>query len=149
MPVINPWKSYHQTATMTAPPGQIILMLYDGALRFLERALAGFAFPDPAEQNMAVHNNLQRAGDIIRELNCVLNLESGGELAETLRRLYDYFERRINTSNTRKQRAGIEEVIQHLSILRDAWAAMLRGEGAAALAQPATVAVPAVNAVRY
>ena len=149
MPVINPWKSYHQTATMTAPPGQIILMLYDGALRFLERALAGFSHSDLAEQNMAVHNNLQRAGDIIRELNAVLNLENGGELAETLRRLYDYFELRINTSNMKKQRAGIEEVIRHLSVVREAWAAMLRGDGPVGLAEPATMPVPGRSSVLY
>ena len=68
MPPINPWKSYHQTATLTAPPGQIILMLYDGVLKFLERALAGFNWEDPGQFNMTVNNNLQRASDIIREL---------------------------------------------------------------------------------
>lgn len=88
MPAINPWKSYHQTATLTAPPGQIILMLYDGALRFLERASVGFRCTDPAELNMTVHNNLLRARDIIRELDCALNHEQGGELADTLHRLY-------------------------------------------------------------
>jgi flagellar secretion chaperone FliS len=95
MPAINPWKAYHQTATLTAPPGQIILMLYDGALRFLDRALTGFSCDDPAELNMTVNNNLQRARDIIRELDCALDIDRGGELAETLHRLYDYFEHRI------------------------------------------------------
>ena len=129
MPAVNPWKSYHKTATLTAPPGQIILMLFDGALRFLDRALAGFKHSDPALLNMTVHNNLQRAGDIIRELDCVLDREKGGELAETLHRLYEYFQERLHASNLRKQRHGIEEVIQHLGVLREAWAAMLRGEG--------------------
>lgn len=128
MPVKNPWKSYQQTATLTAPPGQIILMLYDGAVRFLERALLGFGKNDPAEFNMAVHNNLQRAQDIIRELDCALNMEQGGELAATLHRLYDYFESRIQASNLKKQAAGIQEVIDHLNVLRDAWATMLRGQ---------------------
>jgi flagellar protein FliS len=149
MPVINPWKSYHQTATLTAPPGQVILMLYDGALRFLERALTGFQRTDPAEVNMTIHNNLQRARDIIRELNCCLNLENGGDLAETLRRLYDYFEHRIHTSNVRKKREGIEEVIRHLSVLRDAWASMLRGEGPLGLAEPAPARALVANSASY
>src|SRR5690242_11722461 len=136
MRAINPWKSYHQTATMTAPPGQVVLMLYDGALRFLERALEGFSCADRTELTLTVHNNLQRARDIIRELNACSNLENGGDLAETLRRLYDYFDHRIHTSNIRKKRDGIEEVIRHLSVLRDAWAAMLRGEGPAGFAEP-------------
>jgi flagellar protein FliS len=139
MPVINPWKSYHQTATLTAPPGQIILMLYDGALRFLARALNGFACEDPAELNMTVNNNLARALDIIRELDQALDVDQGGELAVTLRRLYNYFQQRIQASNLKKQRKGIEEVIEHLSGLREAWATMLRGEGEAA--QPALAVV--------
>ena len=128
MPAINPWKAFQQSATLTAPPGQIILMLYDGALRFLERALSGFDLPDPAQSNMAVNNNLQRARDIIRELDCALNHKKGGELAETLHHLYQYFEGRLHTSNVKTQRHGTEEVIQHLNVLRDAWATMLKGE---------------------
>jgi len=146
MAVINPWKSYHQTATLTAPPGQIILMLYDGALRFLHGALTGFSHTDPAQLNMTVNNNLQRATDIIRELDFALNFEKGGELAETLHRLYNYFISRLHSSNLKKQRDGIEEVIQHLGVLREAWATMLRGEGPAAIAQPADVPVLAVTA---
>jgi|SRR5579862_2181317 len=133
MAAINPWNSYRQTATLTAPRGQIILMLYDGAIRFLESALRGFAFTDPREVNMTIHNNLQRASDVIRELDFALDVDKGGELAVTLRRLYTYFQQRIQVSNIRKQRAGIEEVIQYLNVLRDAWATMLKGEGAAAL----------------
>ena len=120
MHVVDPWKSYRQIATQTAPPGQLVLMLYEGTLRSLERALAGFALEDPAEFHMAVHNNLQRAQDIIRELNLALNMEKGGQFAATLRRLYDYFDRRIWESNVQKKREGIEEVIRHLTILRDA-----------------------------
>lgn len=146
---IDPWKSYHQTATLTAPPGQIVLMLYDGALRFLERALAGFGCADRAELTLTVHNNLQRARDIIRELKCSLNREGGGDLAETLHRLYEYFEHRLHTSNIRKKRDGVEEVIRHLTVLRDAWAAMLRGEGSAAFSEPVPATALAATSAAY
>lgn len=125
MHVADPWKSYRQVSTLTAPPGQIILMLYDGALAAMERALPGFSLEDPAQANMVVHNNLQRALEIIRELNYALNMDQGGECAITLRRLYDYFDRRLWDSNVRKHRNGVDEVIRHLSELRDAWATML------------------------
>jgi len=121
----DPWKSYQKTATLTAPPGQIVLMLFDGALRSLERALVGFSYSDPRDANMTIHNNLSRAQQIIRELNHALNMEQGGEFASTLRRLYDYFDRRIAESNFQKRREGIDEVIRHMTELRDAWAAML------------------------
>lgn len=134
MHVANPWKSYRQIATQTAPPGQLVLMLYEGAIRFLERGLAGFDLQDPAEANMTVHNNLQRAVDIIRELNVSLNMEQGGEFASTLRRLYEYFDRRIWESNMQKQPDGVKEVIRHISVLRDAWASMLSGRNHTELA---------------
>jgi flagellar protein FliS len=104
-------------------------MLYEGALRFLEQALSGFTKEDPAEFNGTINNNIQRAQAIIRELNGSLNLALGGELAFQLRRLYDYFDRRLLESNVRKQEDGIREVIARISTLRDAWAAMLKGEG--------------------
>lgn len=125
----NPWKSYRQIATQTAPPGQLILMLFDGALHSMERALSGFEQAEPRMRNQTIHNNLRRAVDIIRQLNSSLNLEAGGELAQTLRRLYHYFDSRLTESNLKKQREGIDEVIGHLSGIRDAWATMLEQQG--------------------
>lgn len=125
MPAANPWKSYRQIATQTAPPGQLVLMLYEGAINRLERSLPGFAMDDPAQAISTIHNNLERALEIIRELNRALNMEQGGECAVTLRRLYNYFERRLNTGNIRDRKTAIEEVIRHLTVLRDAWAEML------------------------
>jgi len=143
MPASDPWKSYRLIATQTAPPGQLILLLFDGALRHLERGLTGFACDDPAQANMTIHNNFQRALDIVRELNRSVNLEQGGECASTFRQLYDYFERRIFESNIRKRPEGVREVIKHLSVLRDAWAAMLSNQGtppAEAPVRPAALA---------
>lgn len=129
MNTVNSWKSYRQIATKTAPPGQLVLMLFDGALHSLERALIGFDYMDPREKNQTVHNNLQRAVNIIRFLNNSLNLEAGGKLAETLRNLYHYFDQRIMESNFRKRREGVDEVISSLKELRDAWATMLVNQG--------------------
>jgi flagellar protein FliS len=129
MNTANPWKSYRQIATQTAPPGQLVLMLFDGALHSLERALVGFDYADPCEKNQTIHNNLQRAVNIIRQLNNSLNLEAGGQLAETLRNLYCYFDRRIVESDFGKRRDGVDEVIVHLKELRDAWAKMLACQG--------------------
>jgi len=137
MRAANPWKSYRETATLTAPPGQIVLMLYEGAIRSLERSLPGFSNPDPAESNMIIHNNLQRAHQIVRELNVALNMKEGGEFAENMRRLYNYFERRIWESNVKKNPTGVGEVIRHLNVLRDAWATMLSRQGST---EPATLA---------
>ena len=129
----NPWKSYRQIATQTAPPGQLVLMLFDGALRSLDRALLGFNYADVGERNATIHNNLQRAIDILRELDGSLDLEAGGQLADTLRNLYTYFERRLLDSNLTKTRKGIDDVIPMLKQLRDAWFKMLNSAPAPAL----------------
>jgi flagellar protein FliS len=121
----NPWQSYRQVATRTASPGQLVLMLYEGAIRFLERAEAGFQLEDPVEFNTTINDNILRAQDIVRELDFSLNVEAGGELAAQLRRLYDYFDRTLLEANLRKDPAGIVEVIKRITVLRDAWATML------------------------
>ena len=127
----NPWQSYRQVATRTASPGQLVLMLYEGAIRFLERAHAGFRLEDPVEFNTTINNNILRAQDILLELDFSLNVEQGGELAIQLRRLYDYFDRILLEANLRKDPKGVTEVIQRITDLRDAWATMLTQQGQA------------------
>jgi flagellar protein FliS len=129
MSFANSIKSYTRIAAKTAPPGVLILMLFDRALSSLETALGGFEYTDPREKNETIHNNLRRAVDIIRLLNHSLNLQEGGELAGTLRRLYVYFEERLVNSNQRKSQDGVHEVIGHLRPIRDAWAEMLNKQG--------------------
>jgi flagellar protein FliS len=104
-------------------------MLYEGAARFLERAMAGFDMDDPAESNQAISNNIIRAQDIIFELNVTLNVEQGGELAMRLRRLYDYMDRRLMEANLKKEQATLKEIHGRIVVLRDAWAQMLNGLG--------------------
>ena len=85
MATAAPLRSYQTIATQTAPPGQLVLMLYEGAIRFLERALAGFQHEDPLEFNETINNNVIRAQDILNELSNSLDLHQGGALAATLR----------------------------------------------------------------
>lgn len=139
----NPWQSYRQVATRTASPGQLVLMLYEGAIRFLERAEAGFQLEDPVEFNTTINDNILRAQDIVRELDFSLNVEAGGELAAQLRRLYDYFDRTLLEANLRKDPAGIVEVIKRITVLRDAWATMLEQQGDSTKAQTPTAELAA------
>jgi len=131
MTTAAPLRSYQTIATQTAPPGQLVLMLYEGAIRFLERALTGFQHKDPLEFNLTINNNVLRAQEILSELNNSLDLDQGGDLATTLRGLYGYMNRQLNLSNRRKSPEGIHDTIKRLSVLRDAWSEMLRQQGAA------------------
>ena len=54
-------------------------------------------------------------------------MEAGGEVAANLRRLYEYLDRRLLESNIKKEAGGIKEVIARITVLRDAWSAMLSG----------------------
>jgi flagellar secretion chaperone FliS len=139
---LNPWQSYRQVATQTATPGQLVLMLFDGAIRFLECARQGFGFDDPRDFNQTINNNVLRAQAIINELNLALDLEKGGDFAITLRRLYNYMDHRLQEANQYKKEEGIVEVVRRLTTLRDAWAEMLQNTGVAA---PETITLSAMG----
>ncbi|MBE7498738.1 MAG: flagellar export chaperone FliS [Verrucomicrobiales bacterium] len=128
MSYARPWTSYRQTSTQTASPGQLVLMLYDGALRFLAQALEGFRHEDPLAFHQTISNNVLRAQSILGELNSTLDMDRGGALARTLRALYDYLDDRLTESNFRKRADGIQDAMRRLTVLRDAWAEMLRGQ---------------------
>src|SRR5271156_4401033 len=126
----DPWQSYRKVATQTAPPEHLVLMLYDGAISFLEMGLMGFNYSDPLEFNLTINNNVLRAQAIVYEMNARLDMEKGGEAAANFRRLYDYLYRRLQEGNVKKKKSPIEEVIRHLRALRESWAEMLhRGQG--------------------
>lgn len=138
------FQSYRQAATRSASPGQIVLMLYDGVLRFLEQARKGFALDDPKEFNETINNNIQRAQAIVNEMNASLNMTEGGEFARRMRGLYHYLDDKLQEANLTKTEAGIDEVIRHVTVLRDAWAEMLQ-KGVADPASPETTSAPAVS----
>jgi flagellar protein FliS len=141
----RPWNAYRQITAQTASPGQLVLMLYDGALQFLRKALTGFDLEDPAEANQTINNNLIRAQDILCELNNTLNVAEGGQLAQTLRRLYEYMDERLIESNLRKNPDGILDTLNRLTVLRDAWNEML-GRNNAVPANPQAGPAPAERA---
>ena len=135
-PQTKAWQSYRQVATQTASPGQLVLLLYNGIIRFLEQARLGFGLDDPKEFNETIHNNIQRAQAIINEMDQSLNMADGGEFAERMRGLYNYFDRRLQEGNLSKTEPAIVEVIKHVTVLRDSWSEMLQqGAGTVDTAQ--------------
>ena len=119
-------RTYRVNAVLTASPGQLVLMLYDGALKAL--AIAQVAFERPEEdfrRYETINEQILKAQAIINELQSGLNFELGGEFARTMHRLYDYHYRRLLEANLRKQVAPVIEVERLIRDLRDAWAEML------------------------
>jgi flagellar protein FliS len=121
----SPLNIYRKTATTTASPGELVLMLYDGALRFMAAAEIGFQEPNFARQNELVHNNILRTQAIITELQATLNMEKGGEFSENLYRLYDFMQDHLMQANREKNLEKIKVVAGFMQDIRDAWAQMM------------------------
>jgi len=119
-------RTYRANAVLTASPGQLVLMLYDGALKALNLAQEGFALPETELRRIeTINTQLLKAQAIISELQSGLNLKDGGEFAQTMHRLYDYHNRRLFEANLRKKVEPVVEVERLVRELRDAWAQML------------------------
>ena len=118
---------YRTNSVLTATPGQLVLMLYDGALGALACAREAFALPPrDLRRYETINRQLLKAQRIITELKNTLNFEVGGDFAPMLYRLYNYYNRRLLEANLKKDMAPIQEVERLLGDLRDAWAEMLR-----------------------
>lgn len=123
----NPWQSYQRVATQTASQPHLVLMMYDGIIKFLERSLVGFE--DEMElnlRNQTISNNIIRANAIIAELNIRLDMARGGDVALNFRQLYSYYNRRLLEANRQKSREPIDEVLRLVRVLRDSWSEMMQ-----------------------
>lgn len=119
-------QTYKANSVLTASPGQLVLMLYDGALKAMAIAHEALERPEDDPRRIEIVNHqLQKAQNILLELQSGLNFEAGGEFAKTLYRLYDYHGRRLFEANLRKELAPVIEVEGLVRELRDAWAEML------------------------
>ena len=119
-------RTYRANSVLTASPGQLVLMLYDGALRAIALAKEGFSTPPENPRRIEIINQqLLKAQSILTELQNGLNMDAGGEFAQTMHRLYDYHNRRLLEANIRKQVEPVIEVERLVRELRDAWAQML------------------------
>jgi len=108
---------YQQTSVTTSNPMKLVLMLYDGAIQFLKESTEFIGKKEI--QNKIV--TINRAKDILAELNSSLNCEIGGEFALRLRSLYLFMDRHLFQANLKNDVRAIEDVIRLLTTLREAW----------------------------
>jgi flagellar protein FliS len=118
-----PTSAYKESAVLTAPPEQLVLMLYDGIHRFLFQATVAMRGGD----FMLTNNKLQRAEAIIDELIATLDHEQGGVIADRLNAIYLYSRRALGESRVEKSPEKIEHVQGLIRELRDAWAQIVPG----------------------
>ena len=129
--------AYRRTEAQSASPMQLVVMLYDGALRFLSEARAAQTTGDLPRRAHA----LRRVTAIVAECHSTLDLERGGAVAADLDRLYSYISTRLLDVTVHRDATALEEVHKLMTTLRQAWAEAAAQDVLDAAAVPPPVAM--------
>ena len=108
---------YQNNQINTATPEQILIMLYDGAIRFCHQAIQAMDIEDKAVQG----EKISRTMAIISEFASSLDHEIGGQIAADLDGLYGFMMRELMHANLKTDRKALENVADLLSGLRETW----------------------------
>lgn len=111
----NPYAAYQNSKIMTASPAELTLMLYDGAIKFCNIAIAGIEKNDVEK----AHNNIIKVERIINEFQATLDHKY--PVAKDFDNVYNYLKRRLMEANMKKDPEILEEVLKHLRTMRDTW----------------------------
>ena len=112
--------AYQEAAIGTQSKGRLIILLYDGAIKFTKLAIKELE----AANYEAKGQYIGKAQDIINELNAVLDMKAGGEIATNLRKLYCFMDTRLSEANTKCDAQMIREVLTLLEELNRGWQAI-------------------------
>ncbi|MFZ2956826.1 MAG: flagellar export chaperone FliS [Candidatus Ozemobacteraceae bacterium] len=119
---LNQPESYKKTQIESASSETLILMLYDGALRFMGQAEEAFS-----EKNTErVNHFLLRVQAIVTELLTALDKEKGGEIAKNLERLYIFFLEQLSQANIKKDPKPLRDIRPLIEDLRNTWAEAMK-----------------------
>jgi flagellar protein FliS len=118
-PVATAPQAYRESSVLSAPPEALVVMLYDGALRFLFQATVTMR----EKQIEPTHRKLRRAEDIIIHLRDALDMEQG-EISDRLHAIYMFCLRHLRQARLDQDPAKVEQVRAMLAELREAWAAI-------------------------
>ena len=109
------YNAYANNKILTASPAELALMLYEGAIKFCNIAVAGIE-----EHNIEkAHNNIQKVENILEEFQATLDHKY--EVAKDFDHVYKYLMDRLVQANIKKDKAILEEVLEHLRTMRDTW----------------------------
>lgn len=111
---------YEQTNITTQSKGRLIVLLYEGAIRFLRYAIQAIEKSDYQSKSCYI----TKAQDILFELNTVLDMESGTQISQNLRQLYNFMQKHLTDANVKSEPQMIREVIGLLEELNQGWKAV-------------------------
>ena len=112
--------AYKDSAITTQSKGRLIVLLYEGAIKFMNLAIKELE----AKNYEAKGQYINKAQDIINELNAVLDMDAGGEIASNLRKLYCFMNNRLSEANSKRDPKMIREVIELMEELNQSWKAI-------------------------
>lgn len=109
------YNAYANNKILTASPAELILMLYDGAIKFCNIAIVGIEQKDIEK----AHANIIKVQNIISEFRASLNPKY--EVSKDFENVYVYLAQRLVEANIKKDAEILEEVLKHLRTMRDTW----------------------------
>ena len=115
MPLPNAYAAYNRNKVLTASPADLTLMLYDGAIKFCNFAIAGIESKDVEK----AHVNIMKTQKIIEEF--LRTLDEKYPVYKDFENVYNYLMDRLREANVHKDKAILEEVLTHLRGMRDTW----------------------------
>jgi len=118
--------AYQRNAVLTASPEKLVKMLYDGAIKNLERCREALANPATA-RTAEVSASIGKALGIVGELRASLDMASGGKIAQDLDRLYEFSIDQITQSNSTRTTAGVGNALKVLRTLKEGWDVAIPG----------------------
>ncbi len=124
MSYANAAATYRQNAILTASPEKIVKLLYEGAIRHLERSRL-YLTDQKTTHSPQAGEALGRALSIIGELRSSLDHKVGGEISQNLDRLYEFSEFQITQANLTRTPQPIEQTLQVMRTLKEAWDAVV------------------------
>ena len=114
------YAAYANNKIMTASPAELTLMLYEGAIKFSNLAVAGIEENDIQK----AHTNIMKVERIIEEFQATLNHKY--PVAKDFDNVYNYLLIRLKEANVKKDKEIMEEVLKHLRTMRDTWKEVMR-----------------------
>lgn len=109
--------AYKKASITTASPGQILIMLYEAAIKHLKKAQACIDAKDIPGKGLAIG----KVTDIVNELNATLNFEVGGQVAKDLEALYNFITNELLKANLNNDKEQLGRVIKILENLLEGW----------------------------
>lgn len=119
---------YRRTDIESRTPLELVVMLYDGALRVMGEARDAIARRDMAARCRAV----SRALAIVSELQSTLDVQSGGPIADSLDTLYAFVIERLMEASFKQDARPIDEAVRVVATLREGWAGIASSSASAA-----------------